>query len=343
MVEINLGLQGGGAHGAFTWGVLDRLLSEPDLHIAAISGTSAGALNAAALKSGYLQGGAEGARENLAWFWHEVASLDNFALPDWLQPFMPPISVLSKNIEYSPAFAAADAASRMFSPYAWGPFYTHPLHRIVEQFNFGRVCADEGPELFISATNVRSGRGRVFKGEEITAASLLASACLPTLYQAVEIEDPATGMMEAYWDGGYIGNPTLYPLYSGDLPRDIVIVNINPIVRDRIPNTPQEIQNRINEISFNSALLQDLRTIHYAQSLKDREDIPDAAMKDLHVHMIADDKLMNQLSVATKMVPNPLIMEDLKAAGQRAASTFLAQNKSKIGVESTIDLGAMFG
>ena len=343
MVTINLALQGGGAHGAFTWGVLDRLLEDTDLDIGAISGTSAGALNGAALKAGWLAGGRDGARENLEWLWTQVARLDDLAVPKWMQAWLPTPGAISTSLEYSPAYQLGDTLGRMISPYAWGPLYENPLARIVDQFDFGRVCAQEGPELFVCATQVRDGKVRIFEGDAITTNAILASACLPTLFQAVEVEDPETGTMEAFWDGGYTGNPALFPLYKSHLPDDLVIVNINPLRRDSIPVMPNEIQNRINEISFNSSLLRELRAIEFVQRLIEDGSVKEGAMKKLRIHMIADDALMNDLSVATKIVPVPSVIAELKEAGRRAAGTFLGQHKADLGQRQTANLVSMFG
>ncbi len=343
MVEINLALQGGGAHGAFTWGVLDRLLEDDEIEIAAITGTSAGALNGAALKAGWLKDGRQGARDNLDWLWTQVARLDDMAVPRWMQAWLPTPGMVSKAIEFSPAYMMGDTLGRMLSPYAWGPLYQNPLEKIVDQFDYGRVCAMEGPELFVCATQVRDGKVRIFKGDAITTQSILASACLPTLFQAVEVKDPETGVMEAFWDGGYTGNPALFPLFEGDLPDDVLIVNINPLERDAVPVMPNEIQNRINEISFNSSLLRELRAIEFVQRLIKKGSVAEGAMKNMRVHMIADDDLMNDLSVATKLVPVPSVIERLKEAGRRAAGEFLANHKDDLGQNQTVDLVRMFG
>lgn len=343
MVRINLALQGGGAHGAFTWGVLDRLLEEDEIEIAAITGTSAGALNGAALKSGWLQGARDGARENLDWLWTQVARLDDVAVPRWMQAWLPQPAFVSKSIEFSPVYMLGDTLGRMLSPYAWGPLYENPLEKIVDQFDFGRVCAREGPELFVCATQVRDGKVSVFSGDAITTKSILASACLPTLFQAVEVEDPRTGVVEAFWDGGYTGNPALFPLYEAHLPDDVLIVNINPLQRDTVPVMPNEIQNRINEISFNSSLLRELRAISFVQRLIDEGTIKEGAMKKMRVHMVADDALMNDLSVATKIVPVPSVIGQLKEAGRRAAGDFLAHHADDLGKRQTADLVTMFG
>ena len=271
--KINLALQGGGAHGAFTWGVVDRLLQDETIEIAGISGTSAGALNGAALKAGLVEDGREGARENLAWLWNQVGGVGDLRIAHWMASLFPAPGLVSQSIENSIPYSLADAWSRVVSPYAWGPFYQNPLQRIVDRFHYASVCADDGPAFYVSATNVRTGKIRVFSGDEITTDAILASACLPTIFQAVRIEG------EDYWDGGYTGNPALFPLFAPELPSDILIVNINPLERSDTPTEAREILNRINEISFNTSLLRELRAIHFVQRLIDEGRVPKGAMK----------------------------------------------------------------
>lgn len=340
--RINLALQGGGAHGAFTWGVLDRLLEEDDIEIAAISGTSAGALNGAALKSGIIEDGYRGARDRLNWLWQEIGAQPDLQLPEWMTPFS--LSSVSKALESSPGFIAADTWSRLVSPYAYGGLYRNPLKPIVSQFNFGNVCDEEdrGPCLFICATKVRSGKIKVFKDSEISTDVILASACLPTMFRAVSVTDPETDECEDYWDGGYTGNPALFPLFSDKLPADILIVNINPLERTETPKTGQAIQNRINEISFNSSLLRELRAIEFVQRLLNKGVLKTGEMSRVFVHMIADDTLMNELSVATKLIPTPYTLARLKEAGQKAADTFLSNHKADLNNKSSVDLVEMF-
>lgn len=335
--RINLALQGGGAHGAFTWGVLDRLLEDETIEIAGISGTSAGALNGAALKSGLLEGGRKGARDNLDWLWEQVGAVGDMRLAHWMTSFTPTPGAISRAIETSLPYSIADTMSRIFSPYSYGPFYQNPLSRIVSRFHFASVCADADPAFFVCATNVRTGKINVFSGDEITTESILASACLPTVFKAVEIDG------ESYWDGGYTGNPALFPLFEPHLPSDIVVININPLERPEIPKDAHGILNRINEISFNSSLLRELRAIHFVQRLIADDKIPDGAMKKVHVHMISDDALMTELSVASKLVPTPQTLKALFDAGRSAADTFLENDADKIGRQSSIDLPAMYG
>ncbi|WP_239520915.1 patatin-like phospholipase family protein [Pseudooceanicola aestuarii] len=342
--RINLALQGGGAHGAYTWGVLDRLLESDEVEIAAISGTSAGALNGAALKAGLARNGREGARETLNWLWSRMGAIDDMRMPAWMggPAAWPAAQAMSRAMEYSLPFAMADAAARLSSPYAWGPMWQNPLRPVVDDFDYGDVCAGEGPELHVCATNVRDGKIRVFTGDEISTDVILASACLPTIFQAVELDDPRTGRREAFWDGGYTGNPALFPLFDPRLPADVVIVNINPLERDDIPVTPTQINNRINEISFNSSLLRELRAIDFVQRLIQMGKMPEAAMKYVLVHMISDDNLMQELSVATKLMPNPVLLHRLKDAGRQAAGRFLAAHLDDLGERSSTDLRAMF-
>ena len=334
-VRINMALQGGGAHGAFTWGVLDRILEDDRLEIAAISGTSAGALNGAAVKAGLARGSRALARETLERIWTDVGALTDERLAPWLAAFSP--LAVSHLIGMSPLYQAADGFSRSVSPYVTGGINENALRGIVSSLDFDMVCSEAGPQFHICATNVRNGKIKLFTGAAIGVEAILASACLPTLFPAVEIDG------EFYWDGGYTGNPALYPLFDAELPRDILIVNINPLERPEVPVTARDIQNRINEISFNTSLLRELRAIEFVQRLVRGGKIPAGAMKDVLVHMIADDTLMRQLSVATKAVPNPIVMAQLRAAGHRAADAFLETTFDSLGRTSSISLEDMFG
>ncbi len=338
--RINLALQGGGAHGAFTWGVLDRLLQEPAIEIAGISGTSAGALNGAAVKAGLSQGSRDLARDNLAWLWEQMGAITDESFSHWLNLTSP--FAISNMIENSLPFAMSDAFSRVVSPYAYGPFYSNPLKSVVEKFKFDRIRCVDGPQFHICATNVRSGKIRVFTEHEITTDAILASACLPTLFQAVEIPDPKTGAQESYWDGGYTGNPALFPLFAPELPADILIVNINPLYRHELPRTARAIQNRINEISFNSSLFRELRAIAFVKRLLKEGALSPGSMKDVLVHMVSDDDLMQQLSVATKIVPVPQVLHQLRQAGERACASFIAQHGDEIGKSGSVNLTEMF-
>jgi len=344
--SVNLALQGGGAHGAFTWGVLDRLLDDDRIHIEGISATSAGALNAAMFKTGLAQGGREGARELLSRFWSRVEDwrgpYENPWLL-WLNALNVPLPVMAKAIAHSPAYNIQSTMTRVYSPYQLNPFDLNLMRDIIEEMiDFDLVCASEDPQLFISATNVRTGKIKVFAREEITGEALLASGCLPTLYRAVEIPDPKTGRTEAYWDGGYMGNPALFPLFYETKCADVLIVHINPIERDEVPNTAEEIQNRLNEISFNSSLLRELRTVHFVGRLIEEGKIRKGDMMHVLIHSIADDETMRQLGMATKLIPDPLILKSLKESGWNAMDRFLADHFDDLGERSTTDLPSLY-
>lgn len=336
-VRVNLALQGGGAHGAFTWGVLDRLLEEEWLEIAAISGTSAGALNGAAFKAGMGSDGRDGARAALDALWASVGTVGDMRLSLWMQPVLPFAAAMTNAWETAFNTSPQGIASQLFSPYAMGDSWQNPLAPVVAGFDFSQICADAGPQLFVCATNVRSGKIGIFTGQNITPEAILASGCLPTAFQAVEAPDPLTGKMEAWWDGGYSGNPALFPLYDKGLPDDLIIVAINPILRGSIPKTPLDIQNRINEISFNAPLLRDLRAIAFVKRLLASGVLKPGSMKDVALHLIADDALMNDLTASSKLLPTPAVLARLKAAGRAAADLFLENHKADLGKRGTVD------
>ena len=344
--KVNLALQGGGAHGAFTWGVLDRLLEEDWIEVEAITATSAGAVNAAALKAGFVKGGRTGAREELDAFWEKMSGVPNqIADPvkEWLAAYSPPLGLIAALTDNNPAVKAASMVAQSFSPYELNPLNLHPLRSIIDEFfDFDQVCAAEGPKLFISATNVRSGKIKIFKDDRISTDVILASACLPQLYQAIEIPDPDTGEVEAYWDGGFMGNPALFPLFYETKTSDILLVHINPLRREDIPRSAKEIENRVNEISFNSSLLRELRSIEFVQRLIREGKVRKGDMKDINIHSIADDDTMVQLGVATKQAPSAPLLLQLKDAGRDTMELFLSDHADQIGVKGTCDLRAMF-
>ncbi|MEZ5754485.1 MAG: patatin-like phospholipase family protein [Paracoccaceae bacterium] len=337
MTRLSLALQGGGAHGAFTWGVLDRLLEEDAIEIAAISGTSAGALNGAALKAGMRSGGRDGARASLAALWAQVANVGDFRMSRWMQPFWTASRALSDAVETAFPVSPQGIAAQLWSPYGWGPFWENPLEPVVRRLDFSHVCHAEGPRLFVGATNLRTGRIRIFQGDEITPEALLASACLPSVFQAVTIGE------DAYWDGGYSGNPALFPLYEPGLPDDIAIVSINPWLRDEVPKTPLDIQNRVNEISFHAALLGELRAVNFVKRLIAEGRMERGRMKDVLLHLIADDAVMTALSASTKLSPDPALITTLCAAGRAACDAFLQRHRADLGQRASLDLAALFG
>ena len=342
---VNLALQGGGAHGAFTWGALNRILEDEQIEIEGITATSAGAMNAAALKHGWVENGREGARESLEQFWSSLVGLGGMPsapVTSWLRQFAPSTATLSYFMDLNPAMAAGEMLGRAFSPYQFNPTGYHPLRSTVEKlFDFDRVQSDEGPTLFIATTHVRTGKGRIFTDGEVNADVILASACLPTIYQAIEIPDPDTGRPEPYWDGGFIGNPALHPLFAGTSSPDIVIVHVMPMVRDRLPHDASTIENRINEISFNASLLSELRTIRFVNRLIDDGSLEPGRMKRNYLHSVRDDAFIAGLGVTSKMTLTLTTLLEMRDRGYAAMDRFLDAHRGDIGKESTMDLDAI--
>ena len=331
---VNLALQGGGAHGAFTWGVLDRLLEDPRVVIEAISGTSAGAMNAVVLVDGLMRGGTEGARDQLRKFWEAVGAASRFNL---LQ--RGPLGILAQNWsrDLSLGYYLFDAITRSFSPYEFNPLNINPLKDILEglvDFELVRSC--DKLELFISATNVETGRVRVFARDKLNADMVMASAALPTLFQAVEIEG------RHYWDGGYMGNPVLFPFAYIKRSRDILIVQINPIEREGLPKTAHEILNRINEISFNASLLHELRAIDFVRRMLTSSQLSADHYHEMFIHIIDGQEALAGLGASSKFNPERAFLEHLFDIGRNAADEWLNTHYSSLGRESTVDIRRLF-
>ncbi|HML14282.1 MAG TPA: patatin-like phospholipase family protein [Xanthobacteraceae bacterium] len=334
--KINLALQGGGAHGAFTWGVLDHLLQDERLEIEGISGASAGALNAVMLADGLARGGREEARKRLADFWRGASTDGNLprvqrAVIDRLFSFLP--------FEGSPVTAWFDALSQFLSPYDFNPLNINPLKQLIEKFvDFDAIRRCTNPQLFISATNVTSGRVRVFAGPKVTADAVMASACLPTLFRAVEIDGVP------YWDGGYMGNPAIFPFFRATETEDVLVVQINPRVRHVQPKSAQEILNRLNEITFNSSLLAEFRAIDFVRRLIDQKKLRRGTgpgeYRRINVHRIALDESFRKLTSASKLKSDYDFFVMLRNGGRRAARNFLDAHFDDLGRDGTVDLRA---
>ena len=327
-VLIDLALQGGGSHGAFTWGVLDRLMDEPWLRIDGISGTSAGAMNAVVLASGYAADGPTGAKAALAAFWRRVADSAR------LSPIRrSPLDVILGRwtLDTSPFYLAFDLASRIFSPYDLNFAGSNPLRRVLaESVDFARV-ADCPIRLFVTATNVHTGRGRVFRNPELTPDVLLASACLPTLFHAVEIDG------EPYWDGGYSGNPTITPLVRDCDSQDTLLVAVNPVERPGTPRSAREILDRLNEVSFNATLLKELRMIALLRQVADAGSSEGRKWAEMRIHLIAS-KVLAGLGASSKFNAEWDFLCMLRDEGRRAAEAFLADDSKNLGKRSSVDL-----
>lgn len=334
--RINLALQGGGAHGAFTWGVLDQILSDERLSIEGISGTSAGAMNAVMLADGLCRGGREEAQKRLADFWRSASSNGNLpvlqrAVVERLLSFTP--------LEGSPAQAWFDALSRYFSPYDVNPLNINPLKDLIERFvDFEKLRADTDLQLFISATNVQTGRVRIFSRDKITADAVMASACLPLLFRAVEIDGIP------YWDGGYLGNPVIFPFFRTTATEDVLVVQINPLIRQSTPMSSSEIMNRINEITFNSSLIGEYRAIDFVARLIDQGKLPRGTgpgqYRRINIHRIVLDRFGTHFDAFSKLSTDYDFFDMLHISGKRAARRFLDEHFDDIGVKSTVDLRA---
>ena len=332
--RVNLALQGGGSHGAFTWGVLDRLLEDGRLEIVGICGTSAGAMNGAALAYGFARGGAAEARRILREFWCRVGERGRVSP---LQPTPLDRLVSIGDMDFSPTWQLYDTLSRMVSPYLANPCNVNPLAEVLDEvIDFAWLREHRGIRLFVCATNVRTGKIKVFGGDEVSAEAVMASACLPFLFQAVEIEG------EAYWDGGYMGNPAIFPLIYHCGSSDVVVVHINPIERPDVPRGATEIMNRVNEISFNSSLMREMRAVAFVTRLIEDGTVRDGALKRMHVHAIAADAVMQKLSVMSKLNADWEFLTHLRDDGREHAAAWLAQNFDRLGRESTIDVGERY-
>ncbi|MGF1659811.1 MAG: patatin-like phospholipase family protein [Rubrimonas sp.] len=333
--QINLALQGGGSHGAFTWGVLDRLLEDDRLQIVAISGTSAGAMNAVVTAQGMQADGPAGARAALAGFWRQVARAAAFS------PIRrSPLAVLTGDwkLDDSVGYLAADLLGRLASPYDLNPLGANPLRDLLlATVDFDRVRACRSVSLHISATDVETGRGRVFHSDEVTLDVVLASACLPSLFHAVEIEG------RHYWDGGFMGNPVIWPFYESSPSDDVVIVQINPVVREGVPRSAREIADRVNEITFNGALLKELRAIDFVKRLIAQGRLSADEYRDVRLHMIEARKQLRPLGASSKLNAEWPFLKHLFGIGRDAAEKWLAAHFDDLGARQSLDVRGMLG
>lgn len=331
---INLALQGGGSHGAFTWGVLDRLLEEEKLHIEAFTGTSAGAVNAVVATYGLAIGNRESAKNLLHILWNKISKA---AALSPVQPTIMDKFLGNNSLKYSPPFIALEMMTRLFSPYQLNVFNINPLREIVRElvdFSVLRKCGKI--KLFVNATNVLSGKIKVFHLHELTLDMVMASACLPLIFKSVMVEG------EPYWDGGYSGNPAIYPLVYNTDCNDVVLVQINPVHVQEVPTDATEILNRINEISFNATLMREMRAIAFVAKLIDDGKLEQEGYKKLNIHMIEAEEIMSSLSNSSKMNADWDFLCYLRDIGRQAAEDWLKKNFEHIGVKSSLDIRSYF-
>lgn len=332
--QIELALQGGGAHGAFTWGVLDRLLEDDRIQIEGICGTSAGALNGVVLADGLDREGKQGARKALRRFWMEVSKAGSLSP---LQRTMLDRLFGRWTLDFSPVYIMFDLMTRLVSPYQLNPLGLNPVRSLIGKLiDFDHVRHAEGIKLFVAATNVRTGKLKIFRRDEMTPDMVMASACLPFMSHAVEIDG------EAYWDGGYMGNPSLFPLLEECHSRDIVIVQINPILREEIPRSAHDILNRINEITFNSSLMKDIRAIALLKKHIEIGNLEGEGYQDALFHRINADVELKPLGVSSKVNTEWAFLEHLHDVGYRTATEWLDKNFGSLGKTSTIDIDSVY-
>jgi NTE family protein len=335
---VNVALQGGGSHGAFGWGVLDKLLEDDRLAIDAISATSAGAMNAVAMAVGAAEGSPDGARAKLKQFWREVSRAGTLYGPVPMLPWQRWLALDDRLNDLAPAYLLFQWMTLNFSPYQLNPFGLSPLRDVLTRvIDFQRISRHPlATRLFINATNVRTGKIKVFENKDLSADVVLASACLPYLFQAVEVDG------QHYWDGGFLGNPALYPLIYRGASRDIVIVHINPIVREDVPKSASEILDRMNEITFNSSLMREMRAIAFVSRLIDDEELDSRRYSRMLIHAIRDDAGMSRYGSASKFSTDWDFLKQLRDAGRAAAAAWLDQHFDEVGRATTVDLAQVY-
>jgi len=336
MRMLNLALQGGGSHGAFTWGVLDALLEDGRVGFEGLSGTSAGAVNAVAFASGWARGLASGrdpreaAREKLAGIWYRVSALGSLGtlqqqFTRMLWGGLPP--------ELSPGNFIGNAWRGLLTPYNSNPLDINPLRKMLEEeIDFEAIARQQEIKVFVSATHVTTGKAAIFTGSRLDARAVLASACLPTLFKAVEIEG------EAYWDGGYSVNPALSPLIKDCDTADLLLVQINPLTREQTPRTSAEILDRMNELTFNASLLTQMRAIDFVNQLLAEGAVSHARCKTVRVHRVEGGPALEAYPASSKMSADGSMISQLFEAGRRAGNEWLGQHWDAVGVRSTIDI-----
>ncbi len=332
---ISLAIQGGGTYGAFGWGVLDRLLQEEDLVIDALSGSSAGAINAVVVADGYARGGGrEGARKALDRFWRTLGGTAT------LSPLQrTPLDRMAPTftMEFSPVYHLLELAGAMAGPVREGPVTLNPLRNFLSAtIDFERVRDCEELQLFIAATNVRTGAGKLFRREEMDAQRLVASACLPTVFAAVEVDG------EMYWDGSYVANPPLAPLMKHSAASDVIIIQNNPIARSDMPRTMADIANRANELAFNISFVREVSALQYLNGVPDEGRGAGMTPNTMHLHLISGNEYLNEHGISAKFNAEMSFLQMLHDQGVQSAERWLKEQGAQIGVKSTLDLMPVF-
>jgi NTE family protein len=336
MKSINLALQGGGSHGAFTWGVLDALLADGRIAIDGISGASAGAVNAVALSSGWAKGLAAGtdprqaARDSLARVWGEIARAGtlNSAQQKFFNTLWGGLPA-----ELAPANIWASAMRSMFSPYQTNPLDLNPLRDILDrEIDFAGLGRHGAPKVFVSATHVNTGKAEIFSGKRVTSQAVMASACLPMLFKAVEIDG------KAYWDGGYSVNPAMTPLIEHCDSADILLVQINPLKRDHTPQTPGEIVDRVNELTFNASLLTQMRAIDFINGLIEDGWLQGTRCRSIRLHRVDGGEEIAGYAASSRTSADAALLEKLFDLGRSTGQHWLKRHYEDLGNSSTVNI-----
>lgn len=328
--HLSLALQGGGAHGAFTWGVMHRLMEDGRIFIDGISGASAGAINGAVFSDGFLKGGRKGAIDGLEKFWRQISQFSLLG-HRWMKGMPTPAGRMT--LEDTPGYAAFDFVTRMFSPYQFNPMGINPLRDVLDRLiDFEAIRKDKRLKLFVAATNVKSCQSRLFRAQELTADVLLASSCLPLVSPAVEING------ESYWDGGYLGNPSIYPLIHECKSHDVLLVMINPLKRQTVPTSAREILNRITEIGFNATLISEMSNYAVISQLIEKGQLKSKAYSRVNFHLIEAPEELAEYSASSQLNTDWEFLSYLHDLGYKAAKDWLGRHVNDIGKKSTLDV-----
>ncbi len=328
--KIAIALQGGGSHGTFSWGVLDALLEHDNIEIIGLSGTSAGAMNAASLLQGYIKNGAQGAREELERFWRLMAEKSQSS---GMKPTPGNMLIGDYSVRGSPLYESMNMLSTFFSPYQLNPFDMNPLRDFVRDFfDFKLMNKAKSPQIFLCATHVKTGKLKLFEGPELKEESLLASACLPTMFKAVEVDG------EYYWDGGFIGNPAIYPLIYNTDATDIVVIQLRQAYRAELPTTADAIADRHKEITFNSCLLREMRAIYFVTKLIDKGVITDPSIRRLNMHLIRNPEVAGQIDMSSALNTDIGFFEYMFKEGRKTGKEWLKDNYQHIGVRTSAEI-----
>jgi len=326
--KIDLALQGGGAHGAYSWGVIDRLLDEPTIEIDGVCGTSAGAMNGVCTVYGLRKGGRNLAKHILVKFWHRISEAGKLSIlqPTWFDKMMSP-----GNMNFSPLYKFFSVTADTLSPSQFNPLGINPLEKILNDLiDFDELQKISPPKLFVCATNVKTCEAKIFGPTEISSKAVMASACLPHLFKAVEING------ESYWDGGFMGNPPLSPLTQNtEGTDDILLVKVNPFKIGKVPESVEDIKDRVNEISFNSSLALEIQHLEFINDLVDKGITMDGKLKRINLHCLSADRTLSELNLSSKLNTTWDFLMHLKNMGYQACDSWIKTNYDNIGTKST--------